>query len=143
MFKAPFLSNTSLYTDFSWTSLKKLNFSVNTHSIKFFILNPTSYLLKVTKLLSKILQFKFLVMTDKNIFVYKLFLSWIISDFIVYFLCKNCNPLWKKSPPPFPQPTRWKLRSCEAHLFWKFGRRLKSPSAERGGCTLWSYLWST
>ena len=38
-----------------------------------------SYLLKVTKFVVKISQFEFLVMTEKNIFVYKLFLS--DSDF--------------------------------------------------------------
>ena len=40
-----------------------------------------SYLLKVTKFLVKISQFEFLVMTEKNIFAYKLFLSSNISDF--------------------------------------------------------------
>ena len=59
-----------------------------------------SYLLKVTKFLGKISQFKFLVMTEKNIFAYKL-LSLNISDFNV-FLCENCNPPEKKSPPSFP-----------------------------------------
>ena len=41
--------------------------------------------------LVKISQFKFLVMTEKNIFVYKLFLWLNILDFSL-FLCKNCNP---------------------------------------------------
>ena len=40
-----------------------------------------SYLLKVTKFVRKISQFEFLVMTEKNSFAYKLFLSLIISDF--------------------------------------------------------------
>ena len=40
-----------------------------------------SHLLKVTKLLGEISQFEFLVMTEKNIFAYKLFLSLNISDF--------------------------------------------------------------
>ena len=40
-----------------------------------------SHHLKVTKFLVKICQFKFLVMTEKNIFVYKHFLSLNISDF--------------------------------------------------------------
>ena len=35
-------------------------------------------------------QFEFLVMTEKNIFAYKLFLSLNISDFN-FFLCENCN----------------------------------------------------
>ena len=59
-----------------------------------------SYLLKVTKFLGKISQFEFLVMTEKNIFAYKLFLSLNISDFNL-FLCENCNPL-KKVTPSFP-----------------------------------------
>ena len=45
-----------------------------------------SYLLKVTKFLGKISQFEFLVMTEKNIFAYKLFLSLNISDFILFFM---------------------------------------------------------
>ena len=53
-----------------------------------------SYLLKVNKSLVKTSQFKFLVMTKKNIFVYKRFLLLNISDFS-YFLCKNCT-FWKK-----------------------------------------------
>ena len=40
-----------------------------------------SYLLKVTKFIVKISQSEFLVMIEKNIFVYKLFLSLDISDF--------------------------------------------------------------
>ena len=59
-----------------------------------------SYLLKVTKFLGKISQFEFLVMTEKNIFAYKLFLSLNISDFNL-FLCENCNPP-EKSHPLFP-----------------------------------------
>ena len=45
----------------------------------------------LTYLLVKISHFKFLVMREKNIFVYKLFLPLDISDFSL-FLCKNCNP---------------------------------------------------
>ena len=62
-----------------------LDFSVNAQNIKVLILT-LSYLLKVTKILVKISQLAFLVMTEKNIFVYKLFLSWNISDFIYLFL---------------------------------------------------------
>ena len=61
---------------------------------KFFILTP-SHLLKVTKFLVKISQFKFLLMTEKNIFVGKLFLSLNISDFS---LCKNCTSTEKIHP---------------------------------------------
>ena len=43
-------------------------------------------------ILGKISQFEFLVMTEKNIFAYKLFLSLNNSDFNLFFLCGNCNP---------------------------------------------------
>ena len=45
-----------------------------------------SYLLKVTKSLGKISQFEFLVMTEKNISAYKLFLSLNASDFNLFFM---------------------------------------------------------
>ena len=48
--------------------------------LKLFIVKP-SHLLKVTKFLVKVSQFKFLVKTEKNIFVHKLFSSLNISDF--------------------------------------------------------------
>ena len=48
-------------------------------------------LLKVTKFLREISQFEFLVMTEKDIFAYKPFLSLNISD-LNLFLCENCNP---------------------------------------------------
>ena len=60
-------------------------------------------LLKVTKFLVKISQFEFLVMTEKNIFVYKLFLLLNISDFSFFFV-KIATKLWKKLPPLFQQP---------------------------------------
>ena len=53
--------------------------------------------LKVTKFSVKISQFEFLVMPERNIFVYKLFLLLNISDFSL-FLCKNWNHP-KKGPP--------------------------------------------
>ena len=53
--------------------------------LKFFTLNPSN-LLKVTKFLVKISQFEFFVMTEKNIFVYQLFLSLNISDFSLFFM---------------------------------------------------------
>ena len=43
-----------------------------------------SHLLKVTKFLAKISRFKFLVITEKNMFVYKLLLSLNISDFSLF-----------------------------------------------------------
>ena len=62
-------------------------------------------------------------MTEKKIFVYKLFLPLNISDFSKFFLCKNSSPLLKKVTP-------------------SFGRGLNPPPpskkrARGGGCTLW------
>ena len=73
--------------------------------LKFSSLNPF-YLLKVTKFLLKFSQFEFLVMIEKNIFVYKLFLS------------LNTSTEKSYSPPPFfsSNPLS-KLRSCQAPLF--------------------------
>ena len=59
-------------------------------------------------------------MTEKNIFVNKLFLSLNISDFSLFFLCKNCYPskklsscqvppflkIWSEAQPPPPPPSR-------------------------------------
>ena len=49
---------------------------------------PKTLKLKVTKFLVKLSQFKFLVNTDKNIFVYKLLLPLFISDFSLIFMKK-------------------------------------------------------
>ena len=70
-----------------------------------------SYLLKITKLLVKTSQFEVLVTTEKNIFVYKLFLSLNISDFS-FFVCKIATP-------SFPANPLLKLRSCQAPPFFE------------------------
>ena len=49
----------------------------------------------LSKFLGKISQFEFLVMTGKNIFAYKLFLSLNISDFNLFFYLKLQPPLQK------------------------------------------------
>ena len=69
---------------FSWHSApppppKHRIFQWTSKILQLFILNPRSYLLKVTKFLVKISQFELLVLTEKNIFGYKLFLSLSIS----------------------------------------------------------------
>ena len=51
---------------------------------------------------------EFLVMTEQNILVFKLFLS-----ILVYFLSKNWT-LLKKVTSLFPSNPLWKLRSCQA-----------------------------
>ena len=57
-------------------------------AISLLYMNPIPHILKVTKFLVKISQFKFLVMKEKNIFVYKLFVSLniSISDFSLFFM---------------------------------------------------------
>ena len=50
----------------------------------------------------KISQFEFLVMTRKNIFAYKLFLSLNISDFNLFFFVKIATP--HPSPPEKSHP---------------------------------------
>ena len=87
--------------------------------LKFLSLTP-SYLWKVTKFLVKFSQFEFLVMTEKNISVYKLFLSLNISDFSCFFF-QIATPL-EKVTLFFPATPISKLRSCQASPFWKFGR---------------------
>ena len=59
---------------------------MNPQNIKVFSSLIPSYLLQVTKFLGKISQFELLVMTEKNIFAYKLFLSLNISDFNLFFM---------------------------------------------------------
>ena len=73
---------------------------MNPRNIKIFHLK-TSHFLKETKFLVKISLFKFLVMTEKNVFIYKCKCHEIFQIF-VYFLCKNWNPLKKKITRSFP-----------------------------------------
>ena len=91
-----------------------LDFSVNPQNIKdFFVLHPTlSYLLKVIKFLVKISQFEFLVMTEKNIFGFKLFLTLNISDFNLLFI-------WNLQAPhlyPGNPPLTVEVLSCAPHF---------------------------
>ena len=98
----------------------------------FFILNQ-SYLLKVTKFLVKFSKFHFLVMIEKNIFIYKLFLN--ISDFSLFFMQK-LNPLLKKVSPLVPCNPALKVEVLSVQLFNNFVAG-STPLAERGECTLW------
>ena len=85
-----------------------------------------SYLLKVTKFLGKICPYEFLVMTEKNIFVF-----FVIKYFRFYFfLCENCKPPpphSEKNHPPFPLTPLLKVEVLSSP---------PPPSAERGPCTL-------
>ena len=91
--QAPLFRQSIQYNGFSSPLLKVGSFSEPPPPPKknFFSSVIPSYLLKITKFLGKISQFEFLVMREKNILAYKLFLSLNISDFNS-FLCENCNP---------------------------------------------------
>ena len=89
-----------------------------------------SYLLKVNKFLGKISQFKFLVMTEKNIFAYKVFLSLNISDFNL-FLCENCNPP-EKSHPLFPSNPPLKVEVLPSPPFLKIWLEAQAPPLMKG-----------
>ena len=86
--------------------------------------------LKVTKFSVKISQFEFLVMPERNIFVYKLFLLLNISDFSL-FLCKSYNLPGKKSLPhsqQFPSKNWDPVKTP----FLKTWLEAQPPVAERG-----------
>ena len=93
----PFLGNPPSILVFRDCSFK-VGFFSEPPKYQSFLSLTSSYLLKVTKFLVKISQFKFSVMAEKNIFAYHFSLSINISD-LNLFLTKNCNP-----PPLTPQP---------------------------------------
>ena len=72
-------------------------------------------------------------MTEKNIFVYKLFLLYIsISDFS-FFFCKNCNP-----PPP-PPPLKKVTSLFSSNPLSKF-RSCQTPATfflKKSACQIW------
>ena len=93
-----------------------------------------SYLLKVTKFLGKISQVEFLVITKKNVFAHKLFLSLNISDFNL--LCHNCIPSpWKKSSSSFPAtPSKsWDPVKPPFFYIWLEAQPPPSPCRKGGG----------
>ena len=100
----PFLGNSPHILVFGDPPSKSQIFQWTPKVLKFFILN-TILSFKVTKFLGTISQFEFLVITEKNIFAYKLFLSLNISDFNS-FLCENCTPPEKSHPPPSNLPSK-------------------------------------
>ena len=101
-----------------------------------------SYLLKVTKLLGKISQFEFLVMTEKNIFAHKLFLSLNISDFDLFFMWKLQLPL-EKVTPPISQQLPLKVEFLSSPPILKLWLEAQPP-CRRGGahyeCMVFSYF---
>ena len=77
-------------------------------------------------------------MTEKNIFVYILFLPLNISDFSLFSFRKNCNPLLKKVTPSFPATPLSKLVLSSPSLlkiWWEF-QPPQQKGREGGGCTL-------
>ena len=93
-----------------------------------------SYLLKVTKFLGKLFQFEFLVMTEKRIFAYKLFLSLNISDFNL-FLCENCNPCLIKVTTSFPATPSKSWGPVKHPLYENMVGDSTPPSCRKEGCT--------
>ena len=83
-------------------------------NIKSFSSLIPSYRLKVTKFLGDTSQFEFLVMTEKNIFAYKLFLSLIISNFNFFWVWKLQRPP-EKSYPIFPNNPSLKVEVLSSH----------------------------
>ena len=75
------------------------------------------YLLKVTKFLVKICQFKFLVMADKHFGLY--FFCCLKFPILVYFLCNNCDPSLPllKSHPLFCSNFPLKIEILPCSLF--------------------------
>ena len=93
-------------------------------------------------------QFEFLVMTEKNIFAHKLFLSLNTSDFNL-FLCENCNTPEKSHPSPlFPRNPPLKVEVLSSPPFWKIWLEAQSPCRKGGGVhyglvyQLWECLYT-
>ena len=117
-----FLGDSPLYIGFFMNPpphfpLLKIRFFSEPQKYSSFSSLTPSNLLKITKFLVKVSQFEFFVMTEKNSFVSKLFLSLNISD-IVYLLCKNCAPPSRKGHPPLShQPPSKNYSPVRAPLF--------------------------
>ena len=127
----PFLSNPSYVSVFReppknlWTP----------KILQFFILHPI--LSFKSNELVKTSQFEFLVMTEQNLLVYKLFFALNIPN--LSFFMSKFQPPWKRSPL-LPQQPLLKIGPVNPTLsFWKFGMfNLPPPlslSQQNGGCT--------
>ena len=115
--QAPHVGQSPLFYRFLWTPpLKVKYFSERPKCFSFSSLT-SSYCWKGTKFFVKISWFISLVMTEKNIFLYKLFLWLSISDSSLFF-CKNSTPLVpEKSFPLFPSNPPLKIEACQALSF--------------------------
>ena len=92
-----------------------------------------SYLLNLTKFLGEISQFEFLVMAEKNIFAYKLFLSLNISDFNLLFFLKIANCPLKSHPPSFPARPSKNWGPVKPPPFLKIWLEVQPPPPSRKG----------
>ena len=116
---------------------------MNPQNIKSFSSLIPSYLFIVTKFLNKISQFEFLVMTEKNIFDYKLFFSLNISDFNFYVKIAHPPPPLEKVIPVFPSNPLLKVEVLSNPPFLKIWLETQLPCREGGGrvkvdtMTLW------
>ena len=99
---------------------------MNHITLKFFI--KPHLILNITKLLVKISQFKFLVVTEKNIFVYKPYLSLNNSDFTLFFNVKTAGPLKKGHPALSQQPP---LNPVKLPLFERLVGGSTSPAESK------------
>ena len=89
-------------------------------------------------------QFKFLVMTEINIFFYNFFLSLNISVFSLFLIQKlqpphPHPPPRKESPHLSQQRPSKKWDPVKPSHFSKFSRRLNPPNRKWGGGTAWSW----
>ena len=131
--QAPHVGQSPLFYRFLWTPpLKVKYFSERPKCFSFSSLT-SSYCWKGTKFFVKISWFISLVMTEKNIFLYKLFLWLSISDSSLFF-CKNFTPpsFLKKVSLSFPAIPLSKLRPVKPSPFWTCGRRFNPPQLKGG-----------
>ena len=130
----PSFSQSPLCIGFSRPPLKVRSFHEPQKYESFSSLIP-SYLLKVTKLLGKTSQFEFVIMTEKNIFAYRIFLSLNISDFNLFFMrTMPSPPPWKKSSPLSQQsPSRsWIFVKLPFLKIWLEAQPLSRPCRKGG-----------
>ena len=113
------------YIGFSWTPFKNWLFQWASIILNFSSLT-SSHLLKVSKFLTKISKFKFLVMTEKDIFVYKTFFITKYFRFQFIFYAKTTISL-KKVAPLLPRNPSKNWDPVKPHP--PFG---STPSQKRG-----------
>ena len=120
-----------------------MDFSGNPQNTKSFSYLIPSYLLKVTKFLGKTSQFEFLVMTEKNIFAYKLFLSLNMLYFILFFMRQLQSTPPQKSHPLFPSNLPLKLKVLSSPPLFENLVGGSTPPCRKGGGPHYEYLYKT